>query len=142
MKVKIAIAGLGNGASSLLQGMEYSRQTLGDGADSGGLMHYSIGPERLDDDHIHIGPSDYVAWQNDNKVCFLRMEGRGFASVPLTIELRLSVEDSPNSAAIECRAAGCDHAARGRASQIKHSRRPHQLPAAHVPPGRPSCARC
>jgi myo-inositol-1-phosphate synthase len=56
--------------------------------------------ERLDDDHIHIGPSDYVAWQNDNKVCFLRMEGRGFASVPLEIELRLSVEDSPNSAGV------------------------------------------
>jgi myo-inositol-1-phosphate synthase len=56
--------------------------------------------ERLDDEHIHIGPSDYVAWQNDNKVCFLRMEGRGFASIPLQIELRLSVEDSPNSAGV------------------------------------------
>jgi len=56
--------------------------------------------ERLDDDQIHIGPSDYVAWQNDNKVCFLRMEGRGFASVPLHLELRLSVEDSPNSAGV------------------------------------------
>jgi myo-inositol-1-phosphate synthase len=55
---------------------------------------------RLDDEHIHIGPSDYVAWQNDNKVCFLRMEGRGFASVPLELELRLSVEDSPNSAGV------------------------------------------
>ncbi len=55
---------------------------------------------RLDDEQIHIGPSDYVAWQNDNKVCFLRMEGRGFASVPLEIELRLSVEDSPNSAGV------------------------------------------
>jgi myo-inositol-1-phosphate synthase len=54
--------------------------------------------ERLDDDQIHIGPSDYVPWQKDNTVCFLRMEGRGFASVPLHIELRLSVEDSPNSA--------------------------------------------
>jgi myo-inositol-1-phosphate synthase len=56
--------------------------------------------ERLDDDQIHIGPSDYVAWQNDNKVCFLRMEGRGFASIPLHLELRLSVEDSPNSAGV------------------------------------------
>jgi len=56
--------------------------------------------EQLDDDHIHIGPSDYVAWQNDNKVCFLRMEGRGFGSIPLHIELRLSVEDSPNSAGV------------------------------------------
>ena len=48
---------------------------------------------RLDDDNIHVGPSDYVAWQNDNKVCFLRMEGRMFGGVPMNIELRLSVED-------------------------------------------------
>jgi len=56
--------------------------------------------EPLDADHIHIGPADYVAGQNDNKVCFLRMEGRGFASIPLHLELRLSVEDSPNSAGV------------------------------------------
>jgi myo-inositol-1-phosphate synthase len=48
-------------------------------------------------DDIHIGPSDYVAWQNDNKICFLRMEGRIFGDVPIDLELRLSVEDSPNS---------------------------------------------
>lgn len=52
----------------------------------------------LDEENIHIGPSDYVPWQNDNKVCYLRMEGRGFAGFPVNIELRLSVEDSPNSA--------------------------------------------
>ncbi len=52
----------------------------------------------LDADNIHIGPSDYVPWQNDNKVCYLRMEGRGFAGFPMNLELRLSVEDSPNSA--------------------------------------------
>jgi len=52
----------------------------------------------LDEDNIHIGPSDYVAWQNDNKVCFLRIEGRGFGGFPVTAEMRLSVEDSPNSA--------------------------------------------
>ena len=52
----------------------------------------------LPPDQIHIGPADYVPWQKDNKVCFLRMEGRGFAGVPLNLELRLSVEDSPNSA--------------------------------------------
>lgn len=51
-------------------------------------------------DQIHIGPSDYVPWQKDNKVCFLRMEGRGFAGAPLNLELRLSVEDSPNSAGV------------------------------------------
>jgi myo-inositol-1-phosphate synthase len=52
----------------------------------------------MDADNIHIGPSDYVPWQNDNKVCFIRMEGRGFGDVPMNLELRLSVEDSPNSA--------------------------------------------
>jgi len=52
----------------------------------------------LPPDQVHIGPSDYVPWQKDNKVCFLRMEGRGFAGIPLNLELRLSVEDSPNSA--------------------------------------------
>lgn len=53
--------------------------------------------ERLRDDNIHIGPSDYVPFQNDNKVAFIRIEGRGFGEVPLHMELRLSVEDSPNS---------------------------------------------
>ena len=60
----------------------------------------SVAEERLDDADIHVGPSDYVAWQNDNKVCFLRMEGRMFGGVPMNIELRLSVEDSPNSAGV------------------------------------------
>lgn len=54
----------------------------------------------LPPENIHIGPSDYVPWQNDNKVCFIRMEGEGFAGIPLTLELRLSVEDSPNSAGV------------------------------------------
>ncbi|MHC1599754.1 MAG: inositol-3-phosphate synthase [Candidatus Methanospirareceae archaeon] len=48
-------------------------------------------------DDIHIGPSDYVPWQRDNKICFLRMEGRIFGDIPIDLELRLSVEDSPNS---------------------------------------------
>lgn len=51
----------------------------------------------MKDEDIHIGPSDYVPWQKDNKVCFLRMEGRIFGDVPINLELRLSVEDSPNS---------------------------------------------
>jgi len=55
---------------------------------------------RLDDDNIHIGPSDYVPWQNDNKVAFIRMEGKLFGDVPMNLELRLSVEDSPNSAGV------------------------------------------
>ena len=61
----------------------------------------------LDDDEIHIGPSDYVCWQKDNKVCFLRMEGRLFGDVPMHLDLRLSVEDSPNSAGIVIDAIRC-----------------------------------
>ena len=60
----------------------------------------SVAETRLEDENIHIGPSDYVAWQNDNKVCFLRMEGQLFGGVPMNVELRLSVEDSPNSAGV------------------------------------------
>ncbi|MBL4894842.1 MAG: inositol-3-phosphate synthase [Emcibacter sp.] len=60
----------------------------------------SVAGKRLSDDNIHIGPSDYVPWQNDNKLCFLRMEGDLFGGVPMNIELRLSVEDSPNSAGV------------------------------------------
>ncbi|MBW2604869.1 MAG: inositol-3-phosphate synthase [Deltaproteobacteria bacterium] len=60
--------------------------------------------KNLEDRNIHIGPSDYVPWLNDNKVCFIRMEGRLFGDIPMNLELRLSVEDSPNSAgaAIDC----------------------------------------
>jgi myo-inositol-1-phosphate synthase len=60
----------------------------------------SVAASRLEDENIHVGPSDYVAWQNDNKVCFLRMEGQMFGGVPMNLELRLSVEDSPNSAGV------------------------------------------
>ena len=63
--------------------------------------------ERLSAGDIHIGPSDYVPWQNDNKVAFIRMEGRGFGGVPLELELRLSVQDSPNSAGVVIDAVRC-----------------------------------
>jgi len=63
--------------------------------------------QRLADQNIHIGPSDYVPWQNDNKVCFLRMEWRGFGDVPMNLEARLSVEDSPNSAGVVIDAVRC-----------------------------------
>lgn len=54
--------------------------------------------QRLADGQIHVGPSDYVPFLKDNKVCFLRIEGEGFGGVPMHMEVRLSVEDSPNSA--------------------------------------------
>ena len=63
--------------------------------------------ERLDSHDIHVGPSDYVAWQDDNKIAFIRMEGRGFGGVPLELELRLSVQDSPNSAGVVIDAVRC-----------------------------------
>ena len=72
----------------------------------------------LPSDQVHIGPADYVPWQKDNKVCFLRIEARGFGGVPLNLELRLSVEDSPNSAgeavdAIRCCKVGRDRGLAG-----------------------------
>jgi myo-inositol-1-phosphate synthase len=63
--------------------------------------------KRLKTENIHIGPSDYVAWQKDNKVCFIRMEGKLFGDVPMNLELRLSVEDSPNSAGVSIDTIRC-----------------------------------
>jgi len=57
-------------------------------------------PYEIDAEDVHIGPSDYVLWQEDNKVCFLRVEGTGFGGAPIELEARLSVQDSPNSAGI------------------------------------------
>jgi myo-inositol-1-phosphate synthase len=62
---------------------------------------------RLDADKIHVGPSDYVEWQKDNKVAFIRMEWAGFGETPMNLELRLSVEDSPNSAGVAIDAIRC-----------------------------------
>ncbi len=71
-------------------------------------------PEPLPADQVHIGPADFIPWIKDNKVCFLRMEGRGFAGIPLNLELRLSVEDSPNSAGVAIDAIRCCKLARDR----------------------------
>ena len=62
---------------------------------------------RLKNENIHIGPSDWVPWQKDNKVCFIRMEGNIFGDIPINLELRLSVEDSPNSAGVVIDAIRC-----------------------------------
>ncbi len=77
----------------------------------------------LPDDQVHIGPADFVPWQKDNKVCFCRIEARGFGGVPLNVELRLSVEDSPNSAgevvdAIRCCKLGRDRGLAGPLREI------------------------
>ncbi len=67
----------------------------------------AVASQRLDNENIHIGPSDYVAWQKDNKVCFIRMEGKLFGDVPMNLEMRLSVEDSPNSAGVAVDSIRC-----------------------------------
>ncbi len=74
----------------------------------------SVAAKRLDNENIHIGPSDHVAWQKDNKVCFIRMEGKLFGDVPMNLELRLSVEDSPNSAGVAIDAIRCSKLAQDR----------------------------
>ncbi len=71
-------------------------------------------PERMPDVDVHIGPSDYIPWQNDNKVCFLRIEGEGFAGIPIELELRMSVQDSPNSGGVVIDAIRCLKLARDR----------------------------
>ncbi len=67
----------------------------------------TVAAQRLDADNIHVGPSNYVPWQKDNKICFIRMEGRIFGNAPVELELRLSVEDSPNSAGVGIDAIRC-----------------------------------
>ena len=67
---------------------------------------------------IHVGPSDYVPWLKDRKFCHIRMEGRTFGDVPLNLELKLEVWDSPNSAgvvidAIRCCKLALDHGLKG-----------------------------
>ena len=74
----------------------------------------AVAAERLDDENVHIGPSDYVPWQNDNKVAFIRMEGQLFGGVPMNLELRLSVEDSPNSAGVAIDMVRCAKLAKDR----------------------------
>jgi len=62
---------------------------------------------KLDPDNIHVGPSDYVPWLADRKFCHIRMEGRTFGDVPLNLELKLEVWDSPNSAGVVIDAIRC-----------------------------------
>lgn len=65
-------------------------------------LDYEIGA-----DNIHVGPSDYIPWLADRKFCHLRMEGRTFGDVPLNIEVKLEVWDSPNSAGVVVDAIRC-----------------------------------
>ncbi len=62
---------------------------------------------QLDPDNIYVGPSDYVRWLDDRKFCYIKMEGRTFGDVPLNLELKLEVWDSPNSAGVVIDAIRC-----------------------------------
>jgi len=62
---------------------------------------------KIDQDNIHVGPSDYVPWLADRKFCHIKMEGQTFGDVPLNLELKLEVWDSPNSAGVVIDAIRC-----------------------------------
>ncbi|MBI3762746.1 MAG: inositol-3-phosphate synthase [Chloroflexi bacterium] len=64
-------------------------------------------PYKLAPEDVHVGPSDYVPWLTDRKWCYIRMEGTTFGDVPLNVELKLEVWDSPNSAGVVIDAVRC-----------------------------------
>ena len=70
--------------------------------------------EGIGDHDVHIGPSDHVPWLDDRKWAFIRLEGRNFGDVPLTVELKLEVHDSPNSAGVIIDAVRCAKLAKDR----------------------------
>jgi myo-inositol-1-phosphate synthase len=65
-------------------------------------LDYELPPE-----DVHVGPSDYVPWLTDRKFCYIQMEGTTFGEVPLKLELKLEVWDSPNSAGVVIDAVRC-----------------------------------
>jgi myo-inositol-1-phosphate synthase len=76
-------------------------------------LSYDLGEE-----NVHVGPSDYVPWLGDRKWAYIRMEGRTFGDVPLNVEMKMEVWDSPNSAgvvvdAIRCCKLGLDRGWKG-----------------------------
>ena len=64
-------------------------------------------PYQLDPGNIHVGPSDYVPWLTDRKWCYIRQEGTTFGDVPLNVEIKMEVWDSPNSAGVVIDAIRC-----------------------------------
>lgn len=78
----------------------------------------SMLPYKIDEDDIHVGPSDYVPWLTDRKFCYIKMEGTTFGNVPLNLEAKIEVWDAPNSAgviidAIRCCKIGMDRGLAG-----------------------------
>lgn len=78
----------------------------------------SLQGQEVVDNNVHVGPSDHVPWLQDNKVAYIRIESKHFGDVPMNMEVRLSVEDSPNSAgvaidSIRCLKLALDHGLSG-----------------------------
>jgi len=67
----------------------------------------SMLPYAIDEEDIHVGPSDYVPWLKDRKFCYIQMEGTTFGNVPLRLEAKIEVWDSPNSAGVVIDAVRC-----------------------------------
>jgi myo-inositol-1-phosphate synthase len=74
----------------------------------------SMLPYDLGHDNVHVGPSDHVPWLTDRKWCYIRMEGTTFGDVPLNLEAKLEVWDSPNSAGVMIDAVRCAKIAKDR----------------------------
>ncbi len=83
------------------------RQRLGSKKESKTEAVQAMLATRLEDENIHVGACDYVRWRKEHELCFLRLEGNQWGNVPMNLELRLSVEDSPNSAACVMDAIRC-----------------------------------
>ena len=93
-------------------------------------LEYDLGA-----DNVHIGPSDYIPWLTDRKWAYIRLEGRTFGDVPLNVELKLEVWDSPNSAGVVIDAVRCCQAgerSRHRRGAARPSRVLHEIPADSV----------
>jgi myo-inositol-1-phosphate synthase len=91
---------------------------------------------KMDPDDIHVGPSDYVPWLLDRKFCHIKMEGQTFGDVPLNLDMKLEVWDSPNSAgvvidAVRCAKLALDHKLSG--SQLEPSSYFMKSPMGQVP---------
>lgn len=71
------------------------------------VSQISLRNQSIASEDVHIGPSDYVSWLNDNKIAYIRIESRHFGDIPMNLEVRLSVEDSPNSAGVVIDAIRC-----------------------------------
>jgi myo-inositol-1-phosphate synthase len=132
-KVRVCVVGVGNCASSFVQGLSFYRRARTN-EPVPGLMNVDVGGYHVSDverdrlvskkisktqsitsqfeiplapDDIHVGSSDHVPWLTDRKTAYIRLEGTTFGNLPLNLELKLEVWDSPNSAGVVIDAVRC-----------------------------------